>query len=290
MARERTIKIGAINIAMHAPHSPHRYVQMMFEVFRQQRMVRLGKVYGAMLGTVYATQRDRPTLGLSGEIYRFLKLDPNEPWFNAATKEVATEGELRAIRIPEHLLPHLQRIPFVFRPRSHRLYFAARDRQDSLGPLVAQRLFERLLAPLTNELGYPTIEVTVMPDQDSIERILNMPTLEKLSIRLVRPNPDDGDDDQARWLAKMEKQRTRRMELQLVAERNGTIEPDQETKVMARVAANNGLVYASGRDADGLPIQESTKEKPMLVPATVDTAIETTSDVMNRMADSLDAR
>lgn len=290
MPRERTIKVGALNIAMHSPHSPRRYVQMMNDVFKLQRMVRLRKVYGAMLGTLYAARQGSPDLGLNGEIYRFLKLDPNEPWFNSATREVATEGELRSIKIPEHLLPHLQRIPFVFRPMTHRLYFAAKDRTDSLGPLVAQRLFDQLLAPLINEMDYPSIEVTVMPDQDSIERILRMPALETLTIKLVRPNADDGDDDQSRWLAKLETERARRIELRLVAERNATLQPDEETQIMAKVAATNGSVFATGRDVQGLPIQESTTAKPLLVPATVDSAFETTSGVIDRIADNLDAR
>jgi len=283
LARYRTILIAGLNIAMHAPHPTSRYVDLFRAIFRRQRIVRLGKLHAAMIGSLHPIDVDNPIKGYTGEIYRFLRLDPAEPWFNVQTNKAATDQEVGEVKIPRHLLPHLQRIPFVFRPRVHKLYFVAKDRSDGLGPSAAVKLFERLIQPLVDQGKFPEIVVTAIPDKDTLERIFKLPILESLVIDLVRPNADDGDAAEQRWLRKLEDQKTRRIELKLIAERNGTIEPDGETKAMAMVAAANGKVVATGRDAEGLKVFESTSEKPWMQSTRIDTDHETVINILERL-------
>jgi hypothetical protein len=112
-----------------------------------------------------------------------------------------------------------------------------------------------------------------------------MPGLEYLRIELVRPNPDDGESAEARWLRRLEEQKTTKAKLELFHAKNATLEPDKETRDMAEAAANNGSVYGRGRDADGLPIEESTKDRPMLRHELVDTDVETAANVLERAAE-----
>ena len=127
MARQRSIEISGLNIAMHAPHSPARYVELFNDALRLRLPLRVSNVHMLMLGSVYPDNPDRPEDGLNGSIYRFVRLDPNEPWFNAETHEVATQDDLLQVNIPPNLLPHLQTFPFVFRPATHHLYFVRKD-------------------------------------------------------------------------------------------------------------------------------------------------------------------
>ncbi len=286
----RTIEISSLNVAMHAPHSPQRYVELFRAVFRQKRVARLGKVFGAMVGSLYPLDRADHSKGLEGEIYRFLKLDPNEPWFNTATKEAASEDEVQQIVIPDHLLPHLQRIPFVFHANTHRLFFVSKDRHDTFGPSAAKRLLDQVFQPLTSKGLFPEVEVTVVPDKESLDRIFAMARLSTLVIDLVRPNADDGDDEEQRWLRRLADQESRRMKVELTAERGGTVLPDADTISMAKVAARNGTVRAQGRDAVGNKVTESTTDRPMVTAAHVDSDLETTNDVLRRTAGALDAQ
>jgi hypothetical protein len=275
---------------MHAPHSPERYIELMRAVFRKKRVARLGKVYGGMIGGLYPIDRRDHSVGVEGEIYRFLKLDPNEPWFNTATKEAASEEEVQQINIPEHLLPHLQRVPFVFHAKSHRLHFVSKDRSDVLGPSVAKRLLDQLFQPVISNGLFPAVEVTVMPDKETLERIFAMPTISTLRIDLVRPNADDGEDEEQRWLRRLADQESRRMRVELSAERGGTVTPDQDTISMAKVAAKNGAVLAEGRDAAGTRARESTTDRPLVEAVEVDSEYETAIDVLRRTARALDAQ
>lgn len=284
MAKVRRITLSALNIALHAPHPTDRYIELIQKAFGMRMIIRQGTLHGAMLGSLSIPQQLGQSTLLSGEIYRFVKLDSSEPWFNSETKEPATDNDVQAINIPAHLLPHLQRMPFVFNARQHRFWYISRDRGDLFAPASAAKFLETLLQHTANTWDFPEVSVTAVPDSNSVEEILELPRLEYLKIELVRPNPDNGESAEARWLRKLEEQNTTKAKLELVCAKNATLEPNQETREMAEVAATNGSVFGIGRSADGLQIIESTQERPMLQNEFVDPEIETAADVLRRAA------
>lgn len=284
MAQGRRITLAALNIALHAPHPTDRYIELIQKAFRRRSIIRMGSLHGAMLGTLSRPHGQGRDLYLSGDFYRFVKLDAAEPWFNSETKEPATEDEIEAIKIPGHLLPHLQRIPFVFNARRHQLWYVAKDQKNSFGPPIAAKFLESILQSTAQHFDFPEVSVTAVPESSSVDDILGLPGLEYLRIELVRPNPDDGETAEARWLRKLEEQKTTKAKLELFHAKNAVVEPDQETREMAEVAATNGSVYGRGRTADGLPVEDSTKARPMLRYEYVNTEVETVADVLQRSA------
>lgn len=262
-------------------------MELLATAFSVKRMVRLGSVHGGMIGSLYGTATETPK-ELTGEFYRFLKLDPDEPWFNAQTKEAASPDDLEAISIPQHLLPHLQRIPFLFKPSTHRLYLVARDRKDNLSAGTAKQLLEGVFTPLVAEGLFPPVEITVEPEKDALDEILGLKSLEHITIELVPPNPDDGDEIEKNWKERLKRQNVRKQTVQLDSERNQSIKPDADTVALARVAASNGKVTASGHDAAGLKQELSTVDKPLRERVLHDPNVETLFDALRRTADSLD--
>lgn len=269
---------------MHNPHSPEKYISLFKDAKKLRHLVRLGSLHGAMLGSLYTGRSGSKTTELTGEIYRFVKLDPSEPWFNVETSDVATDADVGAIKIPEHLLPHLQRIEFVFKPNVHELWFISQDRKDRMGPKFAAAFFQQLFNRLVVSGKYPDIEVTPLPDQETLEEMMSSSTLEKITIELKRPNADDAGGDEARWLKRLEKQKARKITTEIVAVRGEFIKPDEETQSLAKVAARNGNVSITERDASGLKVEESTREKPMIISEHVDSDNETSLDVLVRTA------
>lgn len=284
MSRTRTLEVSALNVAMHDPHSPERYVDLLKRVFARRATTRLGELHLAMLGTLYLEDRDDPMKGLNGEFFRFVNLDPNEPWFNTETREVATEDDVSEIQIPRHLLPHLKRIPFFFRPETHELWFIRRDRNEGIAPGSAAKLLDRLIAPLVLEGRFPQIEITPLPDTGVLERMLAVHTLEKLFIELKRPNTDGGEDEQAKWQRKLERQKAKRLKMELTAADAESIEPDEETRSLAKAASRNGRVEVEGRTGDGSKVVESTEEHPLIERVVLDPNIETVQAVLRRLA------
>jgi hypothetical protein len=279
------IKIAALNITMHQPHSAARYAKLFQQAYRMRHVVRLGKLHAALLGSLYEGEekgRDGVVRELAGDIFRFVNLDLSQPWFNTATGEAATEKDVQEITIPKHLLPHLQHIAFIFRPHLHQLVFVAEDRSDRMGPRTAATFFERLFEHVVRELNLPPVEVTAIVDKEALDSMLGLAQLEKLTIELKRPNPDDLGGEADKWMKKLEKQRARSIVTQLTASAGKSLAPDDETKSAARVAADNGKVSVIGRDAAGDRVEESTSERPLVLTEKVDENVETVFQVLQR--------
>ena len=287
MERTRTIIISCLNLAMHSPHSRERYVDLLAAAFSAQRVVLLGSVHGGMIGSLYGVSTASAEDELTGELYRFLKLDSDEPWFNAQTKAAASPDDLEALSIPPHLLPHLQRIPFIFRPSIHRFYLISKDRKDTLSAASAKLLLEGVFLPLTAEGLFPPVEITVEPEKGALDEIFGLNSLEHLTIELVPPNPDDGAEIERNWKERLKNQNVRKQIVQLDSERNESIKPDAETLALAKVAASNGKVTATGRDSAGLIKELSTVDKPLRERVVHDPNVETLFDTLRRIADPL---
>lgn len=284
MKTTRTITISALNIAMHAPHSPQRYVDLLWQTRRSKKIVGLGELHGAMLGHLNGQKSFQKGMLLTGEIYRFVKLDPEMPWFDLTKSEAATEDELSKINIPTHLLPNLQRIEFCFLPDKHRLWFISKDRKDSLSPTIAARFFQILLDFICAQDNYPKVEVTAIPDSDSIDTLLSTHRIDRIELELVRPNPDDNKSAEARWKKKLERLNAKKLRTEIVSADEKGLQLSQEDKDDARAFANNGAVRVVGVSADGTKVDESTTNRPIREPAIVDSAIETSLDVLLRHA------
>lgn len=284
MARKSLITMAALNVAMHEPHSSSEYASLMRAAFNRQAVIRFGALHVLMLGTLGRARQLGGSQVLSGDIYRFVKLDPTEPWFNAETREPATEAEVSRIQIPSNLLPHLQSIPFVFNLDTHLFWFIAKHKKDSLGAHTAERFLAQLLEPTASANQMPPVSVTALPESSSVERILKLPGLEILRIEMTRPNPDSTSSAEARWHQRMQDQGAAKLKIEMYHARNTELEPDAETKEAARVAARNGKVYGRGRSAGGLTIEDSTQDRPLLKHDTVDSDIETPTHVLERAA------
>jgi hypothetical protein len=274
MAHERKIPISALNIAMHEPHSPKAYVELMLGLYAMRRIVNVRALTGVLIGSMYPLNKKHPDRGLTGEIYQFTNLDQEEPWFDVNALDEASEEELLEIKIPEHLKPHLARFSYVFFPHGHRLYVQVRNKNRTLGIQTVLKFFRLLLtdrdAPQT-----PPIEITVEPDRDTVSKILKIKYLRRLEIKLVRPNPDDLSAAEQRLLRKLSRQDARQMDVNLYAESDNSLDPDQDTITLAKVAASNGSVTGHGRDAANSLVAKSTVDQPWREVAHFDEDVQT---------------
>lgn len=284
MRNVRTIRISQINIAMESPHTPERYVELFRKAKNIKQPIGLRGEEAAILGPMDFRTYENSKGHISGEIYKFLNIDETAKWFNTIKNEPATEEETNAIVIPSELRPNLKTIEFVFHPHNHKLFFINKDRHHTLSPQLAEKFFQKLFDMTCEKNNIPAVTVTAVPDKESIEEIFSIPTLKKIEITLARPNPDDFEAAERKFLKKLEKQNAKRIETALIALPGQSLQPDDETRILAQVAASNGKVVGYGLDSHGKRIQESTKDKPMDMPYTVNSEIEVSSDVLLRIS------
>lgn len=289
MARARKIPVSALNIAMHAPHSVDGYVSLMRGLYSMKRVVNIRSLAGLLIGSMYPIANNDYTNGIAGEIYQFANLDSSEPWFDVNTLEEATDEEVSEIYIPENLKPHLARFTYVFYPRGHRLYVQTRNKSRSVSVVSIRKFLIALLndasAPRT-----PKVEITIEPERDTISKILQIKNLRKLQITLVRPNPDDFAEAEKRLLNWLARQGADKMEVALHADNNDKLKLDEDTVVLARVAASNGVVVGHGRDAANSPVKKSTADQPWTEVAKFNENAQTEQIAVIYLAQSMHAK
>lgn len=284
MTRSRRIDIRQINIAMHAPHSPQGYVQLFKDAFRLQRTIIRGKSDGYLLGALYDAENAVLKNELHGEIYRFTHLDPHAPWFNTQTGKPAEDADTEKIVLPAHLHPHLERFPFVFRPKEHRFWYVSKDRKFSLGPNIAEGFLQKLFDEVCLTNKKPPVEVTVVPDKTAVDEVFSIHRITKIILEFKRPNVDDAGEIETKIMERMEVQRINRINETMISSDPNGIEPDEQLKAEAQVASTNGSVESFGYDAVGLPATESTKNKPARYTHLLNEATESIWNVLTRIS------
>lgn len=275
MARPKKIEVSALNISMHNPHSPQGYVDLIKRARARRKVFGQGELHALMLGSLTGLATAVEKNELSGEVFRFVKVDDGAPWFNTLTNEQAKDNEIADLNIPPNLRAHMQRIQFIFFPREHELWFISNDGKNRLGPKRMESFFQNLLDEASISQNGPQIEVTALPDKSALREMLKIYQLDRLILQFKRPNPDDAADIAGRIMKRLEQQNVARLHEELVATKGESIKPDAQTIAEAGVAARNGRVEVIGKDEEGLNVRESTDERPLRTVLKVDSDVET---------------
>jgi hypothetical protein len=259
MASSR-IEVGALNIVA-SPHPQGIYRRILSEVANKEV-----HLWGSDMAKITQFQEleDRPNL-LYGRILVWAEIDIDGKWLNKKKNVEATLAEKKKIAdaIPPDFEPNFRSFNYVLIEEKHRLVVEYRNELgQSFGPSRAERLFERLFKEyLPNDA--PDVDVTVIPEEESLDKIFAIPRLRRLEILLKRPNPDDVAEAANRVLSRLTGQGARSQKIELVkAAKKKTLTPDGETKALAELAALNGNVTGEGKDDEGKPVYESTDKHP----------------------------
>src|SRR5262249_18472533 len=130
----------------------------------------------------------------TGRILVWTEIDLRGRWLDLARGQELSEQEKAAIRIPPDAKPNFRTFNYAFDYDRHLLYFESRNEFDQrLGPSVAKRIFSQILDRELQGPDAPDVQVTIVPETGAVERILQIPGLRLLFIRVNQPNPDIDD-------------------------------------------------------------------------------------------------
>ena len=244
MPRMKKVEAAILNITTH-PHSPGKYVQLFKAATALKGMMKLRGHEGIALGPHWPLDKDDTTQGIHGQLFKFVNIDPNDPWLNTLNLEpvISEDGE-PVVPIPDHLKPNLKRINYVFYPRGHRLFC---DTTHLSPGLASKGIYALLNAPELQE-KFGEVSVTIEQTEESIEKILKIPSMTKLEIYINLPNDDDLNDAEKDVIARLKKQKAKKSASILTGTRGEGLEPDESSIAEMTIARLNGRVNGYGHD------------------------------------------
>jgi hypothetical protein len=261
MAEDRTITVGFLNIVA-SPHPPGIYPESLAQVANKPVRVR-GNDWAIITKPVASRGEDDL---YEGTISVWTDVDASEPSINKSTfQRQNVEAALR--KVFEERGFNNRSFNYVLDNQTHRVAVELKNEiGKTISILQVSRVFDLLLSKLNRE--GQTYEVTVVPEEDAIERVLGLARLDKVDILLKRPNIGDHDDgDAEEVLRELFEQNIKQAEYTF-ARQPGTdgINLNEENTTRAGVAAENGYVKSSGIDEYGNRDKRSTKEYPKIIP------------------------
>lgn len=276
------IELSAINVVLH-PHSSEIYEKWLRRIFKARLR---GHVHGSRYGVISQLYRtgEEEGITLHGTVSTFIHFNQNRPWYNEKTADNATREDLGEISLPEYLRPDHRRGAFAFDSKRHLFIFESNPRRGGLTPRLMLHLLEQFSKDSKIESEYGPARLTVIPDARAVEEILETDRLKKLVISTSLPNPDFADaafQDVAHWLSSQGAE-TFKQEL---ASSSPDLKPSEETKNLARIAAEHGYVEATGVGENNKVIKYSTKSaKPFVHADEYDQEVEPETNALVRIA------
>jgi len=264
---EKKMDVAVINIVTH-PHSPNEYVNLFNDAFTLKYPTDYRGVDKFILNKPIAITKENPLEGLSGFFHKFTEIDLQSPWMNLDKLEtVESEDGEPVVSIPEEMKPNCRTAPFVFFPYGHRFFFPTNHMEKGIritfsSALIAKALMS-LFAHESIREKYGEVTVTVESSEESIEEILQIPSLTKLILDVNLPNPDDLSGEEAEALKRMQDQHAKKMHTVWTGSKDGGIEPDADTKGFMQLSLSNGYVKAEGYDIKEQKVEKKTSEHPV---------------------------
>lgn len=264
MARDPKLEVGALNLRIPETHN-RDYRALVERLTALRRGVR---VYGDSYVALQLFVPDEDNLGL---IAKYTEIDIDGDWFDLDDFDAATPERLDEIQIPEALRPNLAQFYFQLFPDEHIIVIASYAESKSLSTRSMLKYFKEALAwpEITAEFG--RVEVDIIQSFHAVEELLAMPQLKEVRIIIRRPNTDDMSRDLAAVIEeRLREQNGDEYEEILRSKDSGDLEPNDRTKRLGEVAAENGELKTKSlvngimteHQAADSPLIEKSKYKP----------------------------
>jgi hypothetical protein len=138
---------------------------------------------------------------------------------------------------------------------------------------------------VTEQFG--EIQVDLIPDYDLLEQILESDSLKMISMDIRMPNPDGLDHAKYEEIAaKLDELNAEEETLTYKARGGHTLTLDDDTKAIAKVAAENGKVTARIQE-NGLTVPVSTSKHPIEIREVYDSEEHPSEPIFRRLAVAL---
>ncbi len=264
MARDPKLEVGALNLRIPETHN-RDYRALIRRIADLRRGVR---VYGDSYVAIQLYLPEEDNLGV---IAKYTEIDIDGDWFDLDDFDAATPEKLSEISIPDALRPNLARFYFQLFPDEHILVVSTYSESKSLSARSVLRYMKEAVSSPEIMREFGRVEVDVVQSFRGVEELLSMPHLKEVRLIIRRPNSDDLSKDLAAIIEeRLRQQNGDEYEEAIRSKDSGDLEPNERTKKLGQVAAENGEVKTKSlvngiitdHQAADQPLIEKTKYKP----------------------------
>jgi len=201
----------------------------------------------------------------TGLFAKYTEIDLDGDWFDTQKFDEATPDLVEQIRIPEHLKPNLDQFLFYIDPAVHILTFSKYEDSKALSTRAVSKYFTEILTHPAVMERFGRVESDVVLSFQEVDELLSQPGLKELTISIKMPNPDGIDDN----FAEVIRERLRRQKadeyIEGLRSRDGdSLEPDEQSRALAKVAAENGDVVTKAY-VNGVLMERRASESPLVL-------------------------
>lgn len=260
MARNSKIEVSAVNLRIPAEHE-RDYKSLILALRKQRRGVR---VYGH----TYVAISNFDPKSLEGIISKYTEIDIDGEWFDLDDFDAAADDKLEEISIPKNLRPNLSQYYFQLDEEEHVLVYSSYSDSKSLSARSMERYFQEILDTQAIKRQFGSVQADVVKSYSEVEKILSLPKLRELRFTIRRPNSDGlGKDLAERIEERLKEQDGDEYQEAIKTKSSGGLKPNERTKQLGYVAAENGELEAKSL-VNGILTPHTTENAPLVVQET----------------------
>ena len=256
MARNPKLEVAALNIRI--PEDKDRdYDALISRIVGLKRGVR---VYG---DTYVALSWYDPEQRI-GVVSKYTEIDLGGEWFDIEEFDTAAPEKIDEINIPGTLKPNHARFYFSVNEDIHVLAFETYSESKGLSASAFEKYMKQILLspPIRDEFGL--VEADLIKDYQEVENLLSLDNLKEVKITIRMPNPDDVGDALARVIEERLKEQNADEYVELLRSKDsGSLNPNDRTRKLASVAAENGQVQTRNIE-NGVMVTKDSSASPLI--------------------------
>lgn len=256
MAKRPKKEVAALNVRI-LQEDKRDYVRLVSAILERKAGVR---VYGDAYVAI-TSFNEKSGFGI---ISKYSEIDLEGDWLNSENFLPAEPEQLDEISIPKHLKPNLNQFYFWLVPDEHLVIFETYAESKRLSSRMMEKFIDGISKWPSIRKEFGLIKGDVVKSYGQVEKILSLPNIRELNFYIRQPNPDDLDEDLAKEIEeRIAKQNGEAYEESLYAKHGDGIRPDERSKKLGSIAAENGELSARYSD-NGVMTKITTEDTPLV--------------------------
>lgn len=256
MTRDSKIEVAAVNIRIQDVKN-RDYTALIKTIFDNRTGY---QVYGDSYVIITLFNEKSNT----GVISKYTEVAIDGSWFDTAKLDVASSADVGKIVIPSTLKPNLSQFYFSLDPALHTIAFERYSDSKSLSLNAMRKFFDKAVFEERVRTRFGTVDVDIVNSHLAVLNLLDQPDIKEVRVTIRRPNADDVGDDLAAIIEeRLREQGASEYEETLKAKGEKSINPNERTRKLATVAAENGDVVVKSL-VNGVTLTQHAAKTPLI--------------------------